>query len=263
MLSARNTYTRSSSPVFSIQDSPDSGEESAATVKLEVNKTPPRRMRLHSHGTVLPDSPQPQEAPDNEDDTQDIRDDGPENNQNVTSSVKPKKSRKHAKHREKVKFVIPLQRTIRHDRVDEKCRMLNIKYRRWPGTTEPKAMLHKSQCRFLANDDNFPAQQQIPGDCILCPTKKYLKDNWDARRHYIPKHQQNLLVMDDIVMLQCKCSMIRSSGWDRDHSTRNAHYHCSVCHWPRDKPSQIRNHIKVIHGRSMQEVQHLKGKQKK
>ena len=140
--------------------------------------------------------------------------------------------------------------------------MLNIKYRRWTGTTEPKNHLHKSQCRFM-NDDYFPNAQPLPGDCVLCPSQKYLKDNWDKRQHYRSTHQESLLVMDDVAMQQCKCSAIRSRGRDRDHSSRNAHYHCSVCHWPRDKPSQIRNHLRVIHGLAESSVKHLKEKERR
>ena len=147
--------------------------------------------------------------------------------------------------------------------MDQQCRALNIKYRRWPGNREPKAFLHKSHCRFVDGTDGLPKNQKVPGDCILCPEQKYLKDDWDAMRHYGPVHKESLLVMEEIVMLQCKCSAVRSRGWDRDHSTRNAHYHCSVCHWPRDKASQIQNHLKVIHGRGMHEVQHLKGRRRR
>ena len=131
-------------------------------------------------------------------------------------------------------------------------------YKRWMGTTEPKYELHKSHCDFMNNNDYIPRQQAIGADCVLCPSKKYLKDNWDLRRHYTGTHQENLLVMENVVMLQCKCSAVRSRGWDRDHSTRNAHYHCSICHWTRDKPSQIKNHLRAIHGKDNHEVQHLK-----
>ena len=128
--------------------------------------------------------------------------------------------------------------------------------------TQPKDHLHKSHCQFSDNEDGyFPANQRIPGDCVICPMQKYLENHWDKRCHYHTKHQEKLLVLDDVVMLQCKCSAVRSCGWDRDKSSRNAHFHCSICHWPRDKPSQLVNHIHAIHGRAANTLRHLaKGK---
>ena len=128
--------------------------------------------------------------------------------------------------------------------------------------TEPKDHLHKSHCQFSDNEDGyFPTNQRIPGDCVICPMQKYLENHWDKRRHYCMKHQEKLLVLDDVVMLQCKCSAIRSRGWDCDKSSRNTHFHCSICHWLHDKPSQLVNHIHAIHGRAANTLCHLvKGK---
>ena len=221
-------YQRSGSPVFSLtglaadedtQAVSDSG--SSSTVEIEVSSSPPYHMRLHS-GRSVPPEPDSKKS-----DTE------PDDNISPKPSKSPRKRtpKKRPKRKPKVKFQILPQRIICRDRVDQECRMLKIKYRCWTGTTEPKTQLHKSHCRFLDND-YFPNAQPIPGDCVLCPSQKYLKDNWDKRCHYRSTHQESLLVLDDIVMLQCKCSTIRLWGWDRDHSTRNAHYHCSVCHWP-------------------------------
>ena len=232
----------------------DSG--SASTVELEVSKSPPYRMCLCSAGSVPPEVPPP-EPESKKSDTEPDDDTSPK----PSKSPCKKTPKKKPKRKPKVKFQIPPQRTIRRDRVDQECRMLKIKYRHWTGTTEPKTQLHKSHCRFL-DEDYFPNAQRIPGDCVLCPSQKYLKDNWDKRCHYRSTHQESLLVLDDVVMLQCKCSAIRSWGWDRDHSTRNVHYHCSICHWPRDKASQIRNHIRAIHGRSDSSLKHLKARER-
>ncbi|MCG8626189.1 MAG: hypothetical protein MJE68_29855, partial [Proteobacteria bacterium] len=75
-------------------------------------------------------------------------------------------SRRHTRKRQ-VQFKLPTQRTVRRDRVDQQCRALNIKYRRWPGNREPKAFLHKSHCRFVDGTDGLPKNQKVPGDCIL------------------------------------------------------------------------------------------------
>ena len=262
-------YARSSSPVFS--DGGNSSVDSAATVELTVSQSPPkRRFWLRSDAKqVTAEAPQPNVSPPASQVSNDVPDvqELPEpvpgtstatDEKSIPKQKKPRKRRKKSQKKKVVIFQTPTQRSVRRDKVDEQCRTLNIKYRRWPGNTQPKNYLHKSHCRFLDGDDGyFPERQVIPGDCVLCPQQKYLQDNWDKRRHYQTKHQQRLLVLDDIVMLQCKCSAVRSRGWDRDHSTRNAHYHCSVCHWPRDKTSQIYNHIRTIHDRNAESLQHL------
>ena len=109
----------------------------------------------------------------------------------------------------------------------------------------------------------FPKKQPVPGDCVICPQQKYLANNWNKQRHYRSKHQEKLLVVDEVVMLHCKCSAVRSHGWDRDKSTRNAHYHCLICHWPCDKVSQMVNHIHAIHGRDANSLRHLMKKNPK
>jgi len=185
---------------------------------------------------------------------------GPSNTANAPRR-QPKRRQK-PKKKKNVKFHEPTQRTVRRDNIDQQCRQLNIRYRRWPGNTQPKNFLHKSHCDFLDDNDYFPVEQRVPGDCILCPLQKYLKDNWDKRRHYRSKHQVKLLVLDNVIMLHCKCSAVRSRGWDRDKSARNAHYHCPICHWPRDKRDQLMNHIRTIHGRAEDSLRHLLAKKK-
>ena len=271
-ISGSTNYQRSTSPVFE-DDAAESGD-SASTVELQVFFTPPPRisMRLRSHTKAAtasqPDDTEPpaQEPPTNlpqppaalnvdaaEEQAQPDRSKGA-----VPKRPIHRRSSRKSRKKKKAVFAEPAQRSVRRDHVDEDCRALNIKYRRWSGTTEPKDYLHKSQCRFLEGDDGyFPERQDIPGDCVLCPQQKYLANHWDKRRHYNTKHQERLIVLDDIVMLQCKCSAVRSRGWDRDRSSRNAHYHCSICHWPRDKRTQIVNHIKTIHGRDANTLRHM------
>ena len=105
-----------------------------------------------------------------------------------------------------VQFWELIQRSFRWDRVDQECRQLKIKYNRWPGTTEPKYCLHKSHARFMDTERYFPEKQAVPGDSVICPQQKYLANNWDKRRHYCSKHQEKLLVVDEVVMLHCKWS---------------------------------------------------------
>ena len=245
---------------------PNTSDDSPSTVELEINQSPPARMTLRSHARKTHDtSSEPSQQDDNTpsnkaDESQDA--DVDELSKKPKPVRKKRQNKKQSKHTSKAKkpkvaFQLPPQQTIRRDGVDKQCRALNIKYKRWTGTTEPKQELHKSQCNF--NDKGYiPRQQAVGADCVLCPSQKNLKDDWDLRRHYRGTHQENLLVMENVVMLQCKCSAMQSRGWDRDHSTRNAHYHCSICHWPWDKPSQIKNHLRAIHGKDNHEVQHLK-----
>ena len=162
-----------------------------------------------------------------------------------------------------VHFWEPIQRSFRRDRVDQECRHLNIKYKRWPSTTEPKDYLHKSRARFMDTETYFPEKQPVPGDCVIFPQQKYLANNWDKQRHYRSKHQEKLLVVDKVIMLHCKCSAVCSHGWDRDKSTRNTHYHCPIWHWPHDKVSQMVNHIHAIHGQDANSLRHLTKKNPK
>ena len=244
-----------------------SSDDSGSTVEVEVSKSPVYRMTLRSHSKK---SVSPEPTPDPTEETM------PSQNINVSAdtpaantpnppagkSKRPKKDKGKSRKKKAPTFHQPIQCTFRRDNVDEECRRLKIMYRRWPGMMEPKDHLHKSHCQFSDNEDGyFPVNQRIPGDCVICPMQKYLENNWDKRCHYRTKHQEQLFVLDDIVMLQCKCSAVRSCGWDRDKSSRNAHFHCSICHWLRNKPSQLVNHIHAIHGRAANTLHHLaKGK---
>ena len=154
-------------------------------------------------------------------------------------------------------FTLPLQRSIRRDNVDEQCHTLNITVKWWDGTIDGKEQHHKSQMPFCSKS-KIPKDQQVPGNCLLCPLKKYITDNWDLNCHYNTVHIANLIVIDETVALQCKCSDMRSCGWDRDKSTRNSHYHCTVCHWPRDRIPQLVNHMITQHSIDGGHICHLK-----
>ena len=167
-----------------------------------------------------------------------------DNSATRTKDKKKKRTRKSGKKGtgNTVKFYLPTQHSVRRDRVDENCSTLNIKYKKWEGDVVPKSTPDVSHVPF-SSESKIPDTQHMPGNCVLCPLKKYLKDHWDKRRHYNAVHITKLVVVEDVCALKCKCSAVRSRGWAKDHSTRNSHYHCTVCHWPRDRYDQIANHM--------------------
>ena len=176
------------------------------------------------------------------------------------SSKQEKKRQKTRKNKRKtVAFTLPVQRSVRRDNVDEECRALHINYRRWDGTAEAKNYLHKSHIPFRKSS-KIPRNQEVPGNCILCPLKKYIRDNWDMNRHYNAVHIGNLICIDNTIALQCKCSDVRSRGWAKDKSTRNSHYHCMICHWPRDRIAQLVNHMISRHNTPSTMIRHLNKK---
>ena len=157
-----------------------------------------------------------------------------------------------------VSFTLPVQRSIRRDNVDEQYSTLNITYKWWEGTRDEKEEYHKSQMAFRSKS-KISKDQDVPGNCLLCPLKKYIKDNWDLKCHYNTVHIANL-VIGQTVALQCKCSDVRSRQWDRYKSTRNSHYHCTMCHWPRDRIPQLLNHMITQHSIDAGLIRNLKKK---
>ena len=248
------SYRRSDSPEFDGDAETDqasmNSDNSAETVTVEVTKTPPTHLlRSASKKTDTPNT--------NTVDQQKKQDTSKKRKNK--NAAQPGRQRKHG-HKSKpksVSFTLPLQRNIRRDNVDEQCHTLNITYKRWDGTTDEKEQYHKSQMPFRSKS-KIPKDQQVPGNCLLCPLKKYIKDNWDLNRHYNAVHIANLIVIDETVALQCKCSDMRSRGWDRDKSTWNSHYHCTVCHWPRDRIPQLVNHMIMQHNIDAGHICHLK-----
>ena len=51
-----------------------------------------------------------------------------------------------------------------------------------------------------------------------------------THNHYLRVHHKKLYVINDFKMLSCKCSEIRSHGYDR--SAQNLHFHCYLCFHP-------------------------------
>ena len=248
------SYHRSDSPKFNGDVETDqagvNSDDSAETVTVEVTKTPP--MHLLRSASKKTDTPNTNAV------DQQKKQDTSKKRKNKNAAQPGRQRKRGCKSKPKsVSFTLPLQRSIRRDNVDEQCRTLNITYKWWDGMTDEKEQYHKSQMPFRSKS-KIPKDQQVPGNCLLCPLKKYIKDNWDLNRHYNAVHIANLIVIDEMVALQCKCSDVRSRGWDRDKSTWNSHYHCTVCHWLRDRIPQLVNHMITQHNIDAGHICHLK-----
>ena len=227
-------------------------DDSAETVTVEVTKTPPTHLlRSASKKTDTPNT----NAVD-----QQKKEDTSKKRKNKNTTQPGRECKRRCKSKPKsVSFTLPLQRSIRRDNVDKQCCTLNITYKWWEGTSDEKEQYHKSQMPFCSKS-KIPKNQDVLGNCLLCPLKKYIKDNWDLKHHYNAVHIANLIVIDQTVALQCKCSNMRSGRWDCDKSTRNSHYHCTVCHWLRDRIQQLVNHMITQHNLDAGLISHLNKK---
>ena len=257
------TYGHSDSPEFELDAETDAAaadsDASAETVTIEVTKTPPARVLRSSSkksNTVDKDGDE-----NNNEAAEGNSKKGKGNKRKNTVSPKPQEKRRRSRKNKgkSVSFTLPLQRSVRRDNVDEQCRTLHITYKRWEGTAEKKNKLHKSHIPFKKSS-MIPTNQEVPDNCILCPLKKYIRDKWDMKRHYNAVHIPKLICIDNTVALQCKCSDVRSRGWEKDRSTRNSHYHCTVCHWPRDRIPQLVNHMISRHKTPASSIRHLNKK---
>ena len=163
-------YRRSDSPQFDAD-----ADDSAETVTVEVTKTP--RMGLLRSTSKKTDTPNTNAVDQHKnEDTSKKR-----KNKNATQPGRERKCRCKSKPKS-VSFTLPPQRSIRRDNVDEQCRTLNIMYKWWEGTIDAKEQYHKSQMPFRSKS-KIPKNQDVPGNCLLCPLKKYIKDNWDLMCH--------------------------------------------------------------------------------
>ena len=250
------SYRRSDSSEFDTDvetdQAPMNSDDSAETVTVEVTKTPPTRLLRSASNKMDTPNSNAVHAQKKEDTSKKRK------NKNAAQPAREAKRRCKSKPKS-VSFTLPVQRSVRRDNVDEQCRTLNITYKWWEGTRDEKEQYHKSQMAFHSKS-KIPKDQDVPGNCLLCPLKKYINDNWDVKRHYNAVHIANLIVIDQTVALQCKCSDVRSCGWDHDKSTRNSHYHCTVCHWPRDRIPQLVNHMITQHNIDAGLIRHLNKK---
>ena len=149
-------------------------------------------------------------------------------------------------------------RHVRRDRVDEECARLGIVYKQWT-PLNPEQMEHASI--FPVNAQNYvPEQQDIPNWCMLCPRTRVLRDKAFAELHYKRVHHKRLIVIRDEKVLACKCSEIRSHG--SDNSSRNQHYHCTICFHAIKSADFLATHMLTQHDEiNLPEVRHLMEKE--
>ena len=131
---------------------------------------------------------------------------------------------------------------FRRDNVDEDAARRGVIYQRWRAAYG-HITSHVS-VRDLNDETIIPAEQEMPGWCMLCPKNKYV--NYDnGERHYLVKHQKSLVVIGTKKLWHCKCSQLRSHG--NDMSARNAHYHCMKCFQPCRSTANLANHVITGH----------------
>lgn len=118
------------------------------------------------------------------------------------------------------------------------------KYKKWYPPKNDKRTIHKS---FMVDGHMSIVHQDqpVPGDCILCPSQKYLVRQAEADLHYSSVHHKSRIRFRRVIMLRCKCSEQDNRG--SDGSTRNAHYHCPICFKPCDFRHQVAKHLSSKH----------------
>ena len=141
----------------------------------------------------------------------------------------------------------------RKDNVDEQLE--DIKYVYWKGK-EPKreGQLHIGNQDF----DNAPIvipQQELDAHCLLCPWKKEVNDALHAESDYCLVRHGHSLVLNNTILLMCKCSEVRSVRMDG--STRNSHWHCVEYWHPFRLCPLLRLHLHTQHYYSHQKVSNL------
>ena len=98
-------------------------------------------------------------------------------------------------------------------------------------------------------------EQSTPNYCLLCPRRAFFHNDKDMESHYEKVHLKNTVTLGQLKLLKCKCSEVPNRG--SDDSTRNAHYHCNVCHKPCDKKQQLATHLITRHDVQPGTLEHL------
>ena len=146
-----------------------------------------------------------------------------------------------------------LPRSRRGKRRNDEAEADKYKAERWK-RRETRRTRHKSHCGV--DDVNYlPAQQAIPGYCVLCPKKFVGVNRRMLVAHNNRVHFAHSVVVDSTRVLMCKCSAVPTRGYDAD--ARNAHFHCPGCHKPCDKRYQLGIHLVSRHNYTDEEVAHL------
>ena len=109
--------------------------------------------------------------------------------------------------------------------------------------------LHPSHCKV---GKDIVKSQNVPGYCFLCPKQMFFFFTSQVERHFSKVHCKKKIIIEDIILLQCKCSDVCNQGLEG--CVRNIHYHCNECHRPKLHISQLIEHLVKIHGYDPEEL---------
>ena len=114
----------------------------------------------------------------------------------------------------------------------------------------------KHMSHFTVADPNqMPASQEIPGYYLLCPQQYFTNQNFRMHAHYQCLHWKRMISVLDMNLLFCKCSEVPNHGCN--NSIRNGHYHCPICHKPCNQIKAVAVHLVSRHKVSPNAVKHL------
>ena len=150
------------------------------------------------------------------------------------------------KKRKVIKALQSIKQTknLRRDGVDERCARLGIKYLKWRGVKgKGQHLSHEPTSKVLI--DYVPRGQKLNEDCILCPQEIHPTSKYDLLSHVRRVHVGHLITIQEMNLLMCRCSDIRSQG--RDNSVRNRHWHCVDCWQSCVIPSKLKQHMLAKH----------------
>ena len=128
------------------------------------------------------------------------------------------------------------------------------KYVKWDASKANSNELHMSHLR-KGSKDVVLRKQKVPGRCLLCPKQGMFVTPRLMEQHYVSVHHKSSRTFENIILLRCKCSEVRSRGSDK--STRNAHFHCTQCHKPCDFANQLAKHMVSKHDYEPEDVMSL------
>lgn len=128
------------------------------------------------------------------------------------------------------------------------------KYVKWNSELADLKKQHKSHLPEGSKIISLQGQK-CPGRCLLCPKQGMFITQRLMDQHYLAVHHKSSIKFQNLILLRCKCSEVRSRG--RDSSTRNAHYHCTICHKPCDYSHQLAKHLVSKHDFEPEDVDNL------
>ena len=125
-------------------------------------------------------------------------------------------------------------------------------YRKWTGLCYKNR--HPSTIPPTCKNVISPLQP-CPGYCVICPLQKQMYSAYDLKCHYKHMHHNCSWVVRGYTLLRCKCSKIKSQG--KDKYSRNSHYHCYLCQWPKKHREQLAIHYASKHSFPFEDIRHL------